>query len=108
MKEIQKITEKNDNKSKIKVINKNTQNKDINLDEYIIPNEYDFRKDYNLTDLGKKIINVEKISHINLRKNLFTYLKDNNILKPNDMSIDNIKFNIKNIDKFISAQLLQN
>ena len=108
LKEIQKITEKNDNKSKIKVINKNTQNKDINLDEYIIPNEYDFRKDYNLTDLGKKIINVEKISHINLRKNLFTYLKDNNILKPNDMSIDNIKFNIKNIDKFISAQLLQN
>lgn len=114
LKEIKKITEKNENKTKkkndknieIKVINKHTQNNNINLDEYIIPNEYDFRKEYQLTELGKKIIDVEKISHINLRKNLLIYLKDNKMLKLDNMSIDNIKFNIKNIDKFISAQLL--
>jgi len=112
--EIKKITEKSkkskQSDNKIKVVNKHTINNNINLDEYVIPKEYDFRKDYNLTELGKKVItptDVEKMSHINLRKNLLTYLKDNKILKPDDMTLDNIKFNIKNIDKFISTQLLQ-
>jgi len=46
------------------------------------------------------------LTHIDVRKKLFEYLKENNKLKQ-DIELNNIKFKLNNIDKFISAYLLE-
>ena len=45
-----------------------------------MPLNYDYKKIYKLTDIGKKICKVDKMSHINIKRNILTYLKDNNKL----------------------------
>ena len=86
-------------------INQNN-NLDINLVDYKIPNDYNYRTEYNLTDFVKKLFDIsdinDKISHIDLRKQILTYLKDNDKLNK-DNEINNIKFKLNDIDKFISA-----
>ena len=86
---------KNDN-SKINIL-------DIN--KYNIPQNYDYRQIKELSDLGKKILNDDKLNHIDIKRKLLTYLKDNNKLT-NDIEIENIKFSLKNIDKFISIYVI--
>ena len=93
-----------DKVNNIKIVVEN--NKIINLDEYIIPKTYNYRQNYNITELGKKICNETQINHIEIRKKILEYLKDNKKLDLNDNEIENIKFKLSNIDKFIGAYIL--
>ena len=96
IKKLTKLEDKKQIESKPKII-------DIN--EYTIPQNYDYRQIKDLSELGKKILDDDKLNHIDIKRKLFTYLKNNNKLT-NDIEIENIKFSLKNIDKFISIYLL--
>jgi hypothetical protein len=100
---IKKITKsENSTATKIPELNKF---KILELNEFKIPDNYDYRQVKELTDIGKKILSEDKLNHIDIKKELLLYLKKNNKLS-NDIEIENIKFSLKNIDKFISAYLV--
>jgi hypothetical protein len=85
------------------------ENEIINFDTYLIPNNYNYRNKYKLKIKNKNIKKLfedsEEETHLDVRRKLLTYLKENNKLKQ-DIEIDNIKFKLANIDKFISAYVI--
>ena len=86
---------------------KSKKNKIINLDEFKIPNNYNYKEKYKIKNTGKNIINsTENLNHISARRLLLEYLKENNKLK-HEIEFNNIKFKLNNIDKFISAHILE-
>ena len=97
IKKITKSEDKIERKSKTKI---------IDLNEFKISEDYDYRQIKDITDIGKKILNVDKLNHIDIKKKILVYLKDNNKLT-NNIEIENIKFSLNNIDKFISAYLVK-
>ncbi len=86
------------------------ENEIINFDTYLIPNNYNYRNKYKLKIKNKNIKKLfedsEEETHLDVRRKLLTYLKENNKLKQ-DIEIDNIKFKLANIDKFISAYVIE-
>jgi len=72
---------------------------------FVFPINYDYKTEYKLKGLAKNITSSKKISHIDLRQIFLAYLAKNNILKQ-DIDFNNIKFNIKNIDKFIALYMV--
>jgi hypothetical protein len=82
--------------------NKIIDNKIIDINNYIIPKTYNYRNNYETTELGKKICDDDKINHIDCRYKLLNHLKKNNKLL-NDIELEGIKFKLNEIDKIIPA-----
>ncbi len=78
-----------------------TDNKILDVDNYVIPDNYNYRTKYKIKNIVKKIIKEPETSHLDARKQILDYLKNNNQLK-NDIKIDNVSFKFNNLDKFIS------
>ena len=79
----------------------------IDLNEYKIPDTYNYRLEYVISELGKKIYNIEKSNHIDIRKHILEHLKNNNKLDNTEYELENIKFTLNNIDKFINAYMIK-
>jgi len=109
---IKKVVKKSEEKPK-KIVKKKILSDEekqniniINLDVYEIPNNYNYRNKYKINKKLKDIIDEDEINHIDVRKKLLEYMNKNNILKK-DIIISDINFKIENIDKFISAYVLE-
>jgi hypothetical protein len=95
-------TETKNDDNNIKIIINNNKNKIIDINNYNIPKTYNYKNNYEITELGKKICEDDKINHIDFRYKLLEYLKDNNKLL-NDIEFEGIKFKLNEIDKIIPA-----
>jgi len=94
-------TETNDDKdNNIKIII--NKNKIIDINNYIIPKTYNYKNNYEITELGKIICEDDKINHIDFRYKILNHLKNNNKLL-NDIELEGIKFKLNEIDKIIPA-----
>jgi cell division protein YceG involved in septum cleavage len=80
----------------------NAKTLDIDIDNYVIPDNYNYRTKYKIKNIVKKMIKESEINHLEARKQIIDYLKNNNQLN-NDIKIDNVSFKFNNLDKFISA-----
>jgi hypothetical protein len=101
--------DKNDDKieKQTKVNNDINIQHNINLDEFLIPSTYNYREKYKLSNLANNIFKDDKLDHFDIRKKILIYLKDNNKLNQSDYVIENIKFNMNNLDKFIYAYMIE-
>ena len=73
----------------------------------MIPSTYNYREKYKLLNLANKFFKDDKLDHFDIRKKILIYLKDNNKLNQSDYVIENIKFNMNNLDKFIYAYIIE-
>ncbi len=79
----------------------NTDNKVVDVDNYVIPDNYNYRTKYKIKNIVKKIVKESETSHLDARKQILDYLKNNNQLS-NNIKIENVSFKFNNLDKFIS------
>jgi hypothetical protein len=84
----------------------NTNNKVLEVDNYVIPDNYNYRTKYKIKNIIKKIVKEPETNHLDARKQILDYLKNNNQLS-NNIKIDNISFKFNNLDKFISLYVFE-
>ncbi len=84
----------------------------INLDTYNYPIDYDYISSYNIKKDGSLLLkdkiklDNKQYNHIDIRRKILEYFNSNSLLNVS-LEINNIKFKINQIDKFISAYILE-